>query len=81
MFAVQTVNFAEWKELTHRFRVNNASEINFGGIEMKLNLTLSLTRYAIKMLTMPLTTNFEIHGNRVNRFAFTAYTLGLLSKK
>ena len=47
----------------------------------KLNLTLSLTRYAVKMLTMPLTTSFEIRGNQVNRFAYTAYTVGLLAKK
>ena len=47
----------------------------------KLNLTLSLARYAIKMLTMPLATKFELHGNQVNRFTFTAYTAGLLAKK
>ena len=47
----------------------------------KLNLTLSLARYAVKMLTMPLTTKFEIRGNQANRFAYTAYTVGLLAKK
>ena len=47
----------------------------------KLNLTLSLTRYAIKMLTMPLKTRFTIRGRQVNRFAYTAYTAGLLAKK
>lgn len=44
----------------------------------KTNLTIGLIRYAAKMLTMPVGTEFESYGRRVNRFTYTARTVAIL---